>query len=56
MLLLGGDLPVPYPRQTDVLIRSRWDGVPPGRHALRRSDGRVVPIDVTDGESIDLPE
>lgn len=54
-LLLGGALPVPCLRLTEDTLRSRWEGVPPGRHAVRYPGGEVVPVDVADGAAVRLP-
>lgn len=57
LLLIGGELPVPMPyRRSDFRLRCVWDGVPPGRHAVRYPSGIDVPIDVVDGGTIDLPK
>lgn len=42
LLLLHGEFPIPAPRKrVDFAFRAVWEGVPPGRHAIRRSDGKV---------------
>jgi hypothetical protein len=57
VLLLHGEFPIPMPyRRVDFRLRCQWEGVPPGRHALRYPDGTEVSIDVTDGARIDLPK
>ena len=55
VLLLGGEFPIPAPRlTTNLQFRSKWDGVPPGKHKVRYPDGRVEDINVTDGDETRL--
>lgn len=51
-LLLDGELPIPAARLVLYFLRARWENVPPGRHKLRHGDGRVVDLDVKDGEEL----
>jgi len=52
VLLLAGEFPIPAPRlTTELQFRSKWDGVPPGKHKVRYADGRVVDVVATDGET-----
>jgi hypothetical protein len=55
VLLLGGELPVPFPRVTEVVYRAVWDGVPPGDHAVLYPGGERRPVTVTDGGELVLP-
>ena len=54
-LLLGGDLPVPAIRIVQDFYRARWQGVPPGKHAVRYPGGRTVEVTVEDGATVQLP-
>ena len=55
VLLLAGEFAIPAPRRTTALqFRSRWAGVPPGKHKVRYPDGRVEEIAVTNGEETRL--
>ncbi len=59
VLLLRGDLPIAAPRRADrdgLRFEARWEGVPPGKHALVHADGRRVEVTVTDGETTQLPK
>ena len=53
-LLIDGDVPVAPLRIVRDLFRTRWDGVPPGKHAVRFPDGRRVDVRVADGETVTL--
>ena len=55
LLLLNGELPLPAPRvTTELVFRSVWHGVPPGRHVVRTSDGKEHPVTLKDGEEASI--
>jgi len=55
LLLLAGEFAIPAPRvTTELQYRSKWDGVPPGKHKMRYPDGRVVDVIAKDGETVRL--
>lgn len=54
-LLLGDDVPVPPLRLTQDHVRSRWEGVPPGRHSMRYPDGTRRTFEARDGAEVRLP-
>lgn len=56
VLLLGGELPIPYPRETEDPYRATWDGVPPGKHVVLYPDGRRLDVVVVDGERVVAPK
>lgn len=53
-LLLEGII-LPSHRTSDLTLRARWTGVPPGKRTLRRRDGSTTEIDVVDGETLLVP-
>jgi hypothetical protein len=54
-ILLDGDVPIPPLRLAQEHYRSRWEGVPPGRHALRYGKDDVVPFTVEEGREVVIP-
>ncbi len=55
VLLLGGDLPIPDPRETEVNYRATWDGVPTGRHAMLYPDGTRMEFTCSEAAETVLP-
>ncbi|MCG3135029.1 MAG: hypothetical protein HMLKMBBP_02524 [Planctomycetes bacterium] len=53
-LVMDG-ITLPSHRNSDLTLRARWDGVPPGRQRLRRRDGTVTEIDVVAGQTVLVP-